>query len=482
MIHDIVEEEDEAMEEMIWECIDQYMETESAYMFRLSFVEQGIADVTNLVCSTLKGESTDDNEDRQAQIERVWKQYCQVHKIPNRSYSSFMFSKNTLQSLQDDSPKEEQKREIKDRIEVLNQMELPEQKTEEWYAMRSRVLTATAISKLCSSEAKTNSVIYEKCLGESAYRPPLSLHDPRHWGNKYEPVTKSIYETIYNTRIQEYGCIPHSQYDFIAASPDGINVYPKSSKYGRMIEIKNIVNREITGDPSEEYWIQMQIQMEVCQLNICDFVETRIKEFQCEDEYYQQTITSCAIPSQSSEMDRKTSSKMDSFENGDGDAFGTEEVVAKDPVVSEDAVAEAVSLPKIDFHGIILQFVGLKDPTVVHYEYMPLFYAGVIPCKQTVEEWRKQVIKKNQHEYVYVRTDCWYLDEISVVIVPRNRVWFQGTLPEIERVWRTIETERVSGFEHRKPQSRSSGRRSRGGSNLDDIVLPPSVFVNKMDS
>ena len=466
MIHDIVEEEDEAMEEMIWECIDQYMETESAYMFRLSFVEQGIADVTNLVCSTLKGESTDNNEDRQTQIERVWKQYCQVHKIPNRSYSSFMFSKNTLQSLQDDSPKEEQKQEIKDRIEVLNQLELPEQKTEEWYAMRSRVLTATAISKLCGSEAKTNSVIYEKCLGESAYRPPLSLHDPRHWGNKYEPVTKSIYETIYNTRIQEYGCIPHSQYDFIAASPDGINVYPKSSKYGRMIEIKNIVNREITGDPSEEYWIQMQIQMEVCQLNICDFVETRIKEFQCEDEYYQQ---------------------IGSLENED--AFGTEEVVtesSKDPVVTDKTGAdnkEAVSvpLPKIDFHGIILQFVGLKDPTVVHYEYMPLFYAGVIPCKQKVEEWRKRVIKKNQHEYVYVRTDCWYLDEISVVVVPRNRVWFKGTLPEIERVWRTIETERVSGFDHRKPQSRSSGR-SRGGSNLDDMVLPPSVFVNKMDS
>lgn len=471
MIPDIpkaVEAEDEAMEEMIWECIHQYMETESAYMFRLSFVEQGIADVANLVCSTLKGESTDDDEERLAQIERVWKQYCQVHKIPNRSYSSFMFSKNTLQSLQNDSSKEEQKREIKDRIEVLNQLELPEQKTEEWYAMRSRVLTATAISKLCSSEAKTNSVIYEKCLGESAYRPPLSLHDPRHWGNKYEPVTKSIYETIYNTRIQEYGCIPHSQYDFIAASPDGINVYPKSSKYGRMIEIKNIVNREITGDPSEEYWIQMQIQMEVCQLNICDFVETRIKEFETEDEYYQQFGS----------LENEGADRVDNIE--EAVAKCSQDIPTTD-LGENEPVPLSTPLPKIDFHGITLQFVGLKDPTVVHYEYMPLFYAGVIPCKQKVEEWRKQIIKKNQHEYVYVRTDCWYLDEISVVIVPRNRVWFQGILPEIERVWRIIETERVSGFEHRKPQSRSSGRRSRGGSNLDDIILPPSVFVNKMD-
>lgn len=492
MIHDIVEEEDEAMEEMIWECIDQYMETESAYMFRLSFVEQGITDVANLVCSTLKGESTDNNEDRLAQITHVWKQYCQVHKIPNRSYSSFMFSKNTLQSLQDDSPKEEQKQEIKDRIEVLNQLELPEQKTEEWYAMRSRVLTATAISKLFSSEAKTNSVIYEKCLGESVYRPPLSLHDPRHWGNKYEPVTKSIYETIYNTRIQEYGCIPHSQYDFIAASPDGINVYPKSPKYGRMIEIKNIVNREITGDPSEEYWIQMQIQMEVCQLNICDFVETRIKEMDSEDEYFKTLSNSMdqqVISLENEDVNETEKAVAESWKKTEPhvEVFDKNwkipkesKKISKDPVVTEGSKITG-SLPKIDFHGIILQFVGLKDPTVVHYEYMPLFYAGVIPCKQKVEEWRKKIIKKNQHEYVYVRTDCWYLDEISVVVVPRNRVWFKGVLPEIERVWRTIETERVSGFDHRKPQSRSSGR-SRGGSNLDDIVLPPSVFVNKIDS
>ena len=30
-----------------------------------------------------------------------------------------------------------------------------------------------------------------------------------------------------------------------------------------MLEIKNPVSREITGIPKEEYWIQMQLQMEM---------------------------------------------------------------------------------------------------------------------------------------------------------------------------------------------------------------------------
>ena len=48
-----------------------------------------------------------------------------------------------------------------------------------------------------------------------------------------------------------------------------------NERYGRLVEIKNIVNREITGIPKKEYWVQMQLQMEVTDLDECDFLETR---------------------------------------------------------------------------------------------------------------------------------------------------------------------------------------------------------------
>ena len=52
-----------------------------------------------------------------------------------------------------------------------------------------------------------------------------------------------------------------------------------------MLEIKNIVNRPITGIPKIEYWIQMQLQMETCDLNECDFLETKFVEYNDEDAF-----------------------------------------------------------------------------------------------------------------------------------------------------------------------------------------------------
>ena len=42
---------------------------------------------------------------------------------------------------------------------------------------------------------------------------------------------------------------------------------------------------EITKIPKKEYWIQMQLQMEVCNLNECDFLETRFIEFETKEDY-----------------------------------------------------------------------------------------------------------------------------------------------------------------------------------------------------
>jgi len=36
---------------------------------------------------------------------------------------------------------------------------------------------------------------------------------------------------------------------------------------------------EINGIPKEDYWIQMQIQIEVCNLSECDFEKTKFTEY-----------------------------------------------------------------------------------------------------------------------------------------------------------------------------------------------------------
>lgn len=157
----------------------------------------------------------------------------------------------------------------------------PDQRTPEWYRFRHNLLTASNAWKAFDSQACRNQLIYEKCkplLQCGQEREYVNTASPMHWGQKYEPVSRMVYEHLYKTKVADFGCLQHDAHAFLGASPDGINVDPASQRYGRMLEIKNIVNRDITGIPKKEYWIQMQLQMETADLNECDFLETQFCE------------------------------------------------------------------------------------------------------------------------------------------------------------------------------------------------------------
>lgn len=67
---------------------------------------------------------------------------------------------------------------------------------------------------------------------------------------------------------------------FLGASPDGISDYDFV-----MLEIKCPPRRVICGTPTDYYWAQMQGQLEVCDLERCDFLECKLAEFNSSDEY-----------------------------------------------------------------------------------------------------------------------------------------------------------------------------------------------------
>lgn len=164
-------------------------------------------------------------------------------------------------------------------IDYLSNLKQPEQKSPEWYAFRHDHITASSAYKAFGTQTAKNSLIYEKCMPMVERSSGLS-ENSLTWGHKYEPLTTMLYEQRMNTTVKEFGCIEHPQYPFLAASPDGIVIGPN---YGRMLEIKNVVSREIDGIPKKEYYIQMQLQMEVCNLDECDFVETKFVEYTYEE-------------------------------------------------------------------------------------------------------------------------------------------------------------------------------------------------------
>ena len=278
------------------------------------------------------------------------------------------------------------------KIETLQTLPQPKQKTREWYEFRYSLLSASNLWKVFGTDAQRNSLIAEKCVPFESFQNRtqfMSTESAMHWGNKYEPVTVAVYEVMFGTKVAEFGCIRHPKYPFIGASPDGINIDPANpALYGRMLEIKNIVNREITGIPKEEYWIQTQIQMETCNLGECDFMETRFLEYSGEDVFY------------------------------------------------EDEEHE--------YKGIILHFIerNLTRESMPIYRYMPISIMGDI-TKESIDEWIIEEREQAKQEgLVLFNRIYWYLEEFSCVLIERNRDWFKSVVPKIEELWKSIEEKR----------------------------------------
>ena len=282
---------------------------------------------------------------------------------------------------------------ISNKLKIIENKYQPEQKTDAWYEYRYNGLTASNLWKAIDTPASLNSLIYSKCepLNVSKFKS-VNIDSPFHHGHKYEPLSIQIYENKYNTKVGEYGCIQHSDYEFLKASPDGINIDPSSNRYGRLVEVKNPTSRIITGIPKLEYWVQMQHQMEICDLDECDFLETSFKEYENEEEFL-----------------------------NDGESFN--------------------KTKNGKLKGILVMF---EEGT---YEYPPLNLT-----KNEFDEWYDNLL--NNSKKSWIKNIYWYLETYSNILVTRNRKWYSKILPKLIEVWKTIVYEKKNGYQHRKSSTK----------------------------
>ena len=152
-------------------------------------------------------------------------------------------------------------------VEYLLTLPKIEQKSPEWYEIRKNMITASDFAQaLGDGKFGTIEQFYKKkCIPES----DIFVSNPFFkWGNMFEDVALRIYEHVYDTKIYQFGLLKHPRYDFFGASPDGI------TKDGIMVEIKCPMKRKIIqGDVPKQYYYQIQGQLDVCDLEECDYFE-----------------------------------------------------------------------------------------------------------------------------------------------------------------------------------------------------------------
>jgi len=300
-----------------------------------------------------------------------------------------------------------------DTFKKIQAVEYPAQRSPQWYAERDKGMTASAIGT---------------ALGDDHYNEPyhciliklretFNNNENTYHGKKFEAIATLIYEYRLNVHVEEFGLCRHHVHGFLGASPDGIVSEYKFNKknitklVGRMLEIKCPTRRKIncTGEVKgticpTHYWDQVQIQLECCDLDECDFWQCDIKEYPNKKLFEEDT-----------DMNEAFRSKTTGLEKG--------------------ILLQVLPANKILSHS---------DPKYLQLVYDEAKFIHPTEIEMTPYDCEKWVttktaeIEKLMPGYVLDRVVYWYLNYSHCELIPRDREWFASVLKSLEKMWNRI--------------------------------------------
>ena len=167
---------------------------------------------------------------------------------------------------------------------LLQRPQIP-QRTQEWYAQAQTLLTASEFSKLFGTEREYANLVLSKAFPQPIanlnpkFATPTQEMNAFDWGIRFEPLVKQVFSENWSLQIIDSGRVVHPQDGKVAASPDGILIQCKKEprRTARLLEIKCPISRIMNDTIPFEYWCQMQIQMEVTNIDECEYLEVKIE-------------------------------------------------------------------------------------------------------------------------------------------------------------------------------------------------------------
>lgn len=149
------------------------------------------------------------------------------------------------------------------KVEELLGKKFDDQRSEEWFALRGNMLTASDLAAAlgCNFFKHPETLILEKCGLVKKFEG--NEHTAR--GIRLEPHVRELYEKMYDKKVHEFGLLVHQEHKWLGGSPDGI------TEDGILIEIK--CPKKISTSVPVYYMPQIQLLLEIIGLEECDFIQ-----------------------------------------------------------------------------------------------------------------------------------------------------------------------------------------------------------------
>lgn len=310
-------------------------------------------------------------------------------------------------------------------FDKLRAVILPEQRSEEWHAMRNGAITASdggCVLGVNKNELP-HSFLIKKCMKRD-FKSNIYCHH----GTKFEEVATMIYAYRTNTDIEEFGLMLHPKIKFLGASPDGIcskyklNKKNKSKLVGKMLEIKCPYIRDdwksedaVLIDPDITnkhvvcpyyYWVQVQLQLECCDLDECDFWQCDIAEYKSRQEFIEDT-----------DPDEPFRSKQYGFEKG--------------CIIQLIPKGETNDRSNPNYDQMVYDKSKFIYPTKI--EMTP--YECDIWISEQLDNLKTD---PKYSKYVFDKVIYWKLVFSRSETFLRDRKWFSDSLPIFQKIWNYV--------------------------------------------
>ena len=333
----------------------------------------------------------------------------------------------------------------------------PAQRSKEWFEMRDKMITASDGGTIVGVNP------YEKnynFISKKVHGKPFETSMACYHGKKMEQVATMIYEYRMNVKVMEFGLCQHPTYNFLGASPDGIvsnyklktkndkewdelfeelkliknnedkikflnsNCY-KTKYVGRMLEIKCPTGRKIImdenapevygvhGEPIKQlyydvkkgicptyYWVQVQLQLQCCNLDECDFWQMSITEYKNKEEFDNDTNENTGWLNNQFKMEKGAFIQI---------------------------------LPKQQLTNNILSH---EDKI---YNYANFIYPPKINMTiKEIEKWiftTLQNLNETHSDYVFDKIIYWKVENSRNITIKRDDKWFNENLSKFKESW-----------------------------------------------